>query len=187
MKTQLEIEQENFDMSLDKAKKDFYNDKSTGRLAETKGATNVLQQYKNALADELLEATNQAHNGKAVPRRIANKLIIVLEPEVIAHYTVNTLTNAVASESSLQSMVSSLSKILRREFFLSQAKEDDKQKFKFLKVMLENRSYSPQKKLSISTKLVEKYQKIDKNSVKQDFDKLALYCIEYLAQVKPID
>lgn len=186
MKTQLEIEQENFEMSLEKTRKEFYNDKSTGRLAETKGATNVLQHYKNALADELLAATEDAHNGKAVPRRIANKLIIALEPEVIAHYVVNSITNTASSEVNLQTIVVSLSKILRREFFLSQAKEDDKQKFKFLKVMLSNRSYSAQKKLTISTKLVEKYQKIDKNSVKQDFDKLALYCIEYLSRIMPI-
>lgn len=186
MKTQLEIEQENFEMSLDKARKEFYNDKSTGRLAETKGATNVLQHYKNALADELLAATDEAHNGKAVPRRIANKLIIALEPEVIAHYVVNSITNSTSSEVNLQTTVIQLSKILRREFFLSQAKKDDKQKFKFLTVMLSNRSYSPQKKLAISTKLVEKYQKIDKNSVKQDFDKLALYCIEYLSRVMPV-
>lgn len=186
MKTQLDIEQENFDISLARNTKDFYNDKSNGRLAETKGATSVLQYYKNFLADELMTATEQAHNGKAVPRRIANKLIIAIEPEVIAHYVVNSIVNSKSSESSLQSLVSNISQTLRKEFFLSQAKKEDKVKFKFLTTMLSNRTYSTQKKLMISKTLIDKYQKVDSNAIKQDFDKLALYCIEYLALVKPV-
>ena len=186
MKTQLDIEQENFDMSLNKAKKDFYNNKSSNRLTDTKGANNVLQFYKNNLADELYLATEKAHNGKAVPRRVANKLIIALNPEVVAHYVVNSLINCSSLEFSLQSLIVTVSQLLRKEFFLSVAKKDDKQKFKYLTVMLGNRTYSSHKKLLISQTLVDKYQNIEANIIKQDFDKLALYCIEYLSLVRPL-
>lgn len=186
LKTQLEIEKENFEMSLDKTLNTFYKDKKDSRLAETKGANNVLNYYKAFLADELIEATEKAHNGKAVPRRIANKLIIAIGAEVIAHYTVNLITNINSTDVSLQSMVLNLSQLLRKEFFLFKAKEDDKDKFKLLTAVLKNRTYSRQRKMMMSQTLIKKYQNIDKNAVRQDFDKLALYCIEYLAMVKPV-
>ena len=184
MKTQLEIEQENFDNGMNKALKEFHKDKSTGRLAETKGASQLIQHYKNALADELILATDKAHNGKAVPRRIANKLIIVLGAEQIAHFSVQTVLNTPSMKVPFNRLVNKLAETLKQEFVLSQAKKEDKTKFKFLTVMLQKRVYSGSKKMQISQQLVKKYQNIEHHKSLDDFKKLALYALEYLSEVR---
>lgn len=184
MKTQLEIEQENFDNGMVKTLKEFHNDKSTGRLAETKGASQLIQHYKNALADELILATDKAHNGKAVPRRIANKLIIVLGAEQIAHFSVQTVLNTPSMTVAFNKIVNKLAETLKQEFILSQAKAEDKKKFKYLTAMMDKRVYTGSRKLQIANQLVKKYQNIDHHRSLDDFKKLALYALEYLSNVK---
>jgi len=184
MKTQLEIEQENYDNGMTKTLKEFHNDKSKARLSETKGASQLIQHYKNVLADELMLATDKAHNGKAVPRRIANKLIIVLGAEQIAHFTVQTVLNTPSMTIPLNKLVNRLAETLKQEFMLAQAKEEDKKKFKFLTAMMAKRVYTGSRKLQIANQLVKKYQNLDYSRSLDDFKALALYSIEYLSEVR---
>jgi DNA-directed RNA polymerase len=184
MKTQLDIEQENYDNGMNKALKEFHNDKSKGRLSETKGASQLIQHYKNALADELILATEKAHNGKAVPRRIANKLIIILGAEQIAHFTVQAVLNTSSMTIAFNKIVNKLAETLKQEFVLSQAKDEDKKKFKYLTAMMAKRVYTGTRKLQIANQLVKKYQNVDHHKSLNDFKTLALYALEYLSEVR---
>lgn len=185
MKTQLDIEQENFMMSTEKITKEYYNGIQKGTLSDIKGSPQVLQHYKDILADELIKATEQAKNGKAVPRRVANQLIVVLGAEIIAHYTVNCVINSSGLRVGYPTMVARLSKTLQREFRLHEAKDDDKVRFKYLTTILKKRTHSNLTKLGIANDLIRKYQNFPKLKREQKFDTLALYCLEYLANVRP--
>lgn len=186
MKTQLDIEQENFLMSTEKLEKEYNESIQSGTLSSIKGSTQVLQHYKDILADELIKATGDAKNGKAVPRRVANQLIMVLGAEVVAHYSVNCIINVSGLNNPYASIVSKLSKTLQKEFRLHEAKKDDKDKFRFLTTILKKRSHSNIVKLGIAGDLIRKYQNFPKLKREQKFDTLALYCLEYLGHIKPV-
>jgi len=185
MKTQLEIEQENFLMSTEKLTKEYNESIQKGSLTGIKGSSQVLQHYKDILADELIKATEDAKLGKAVPRRVANQLIMILGAEVVAHYTVNTIINTSGLSVGYSGLVSKLSRTLQSEFRLHDAKKDDKERFRFLTTLLKKRTQSNLQKLDIAGDLIRKYQNFPKLKKDQKFDTLALYCLEYLAHIKP--
>ncbi len=185
MKTQLEIEQENFNMSTEKLTKEYNESIQNGSLSGVKGSTQVLQHYKDILADELIKATEDAKNGKAVPRRVANQLIMVLGAEVIAHYSVNCIVNVSGLNNPYSSIVAKLSKLLQKEFRLHDARKDDAGKFRFLTTILKKRTHSNERKLGIADDLIRKYQNFPKLKREQKFDTLALYCLEYLGHIQP--
>jgi len=186
MKTQLEIEAENFQRSTEKALKEYHNAIQKGDLANIKGSSQVLQHYRDILSDELIKATEDAKLGKAVPRRVANQLITVLGAEVVAHYTVTSVINTQGLYVVYPKLVRNLSNLLQKEFRLHEAKEDDSERFKFLTTILKKRSHNNAKKLTIANELIMKYQKFPKLKREAKFDTLALYCLEYLMQIKPM-
>lgn len=185
MKTQMDIEGENFMMSTEKLTKEYHESIQKGTLSGIKGSTQVLQHFKDILSDELIKATEEAKNGKAAPRRVANQLIMVLGAEVIAHYTVNCIVNVSGLNVPYASIVSKLSKTLRKEFRLHEAKDDDKENFKFITTLLKKKTHSNEVKLGIAGDLIRKYQNFPKLKREQKFDTLALYCLEYLAHIRP--
>lgn len=185
MKSQLEIEQENFLMSTEKITKEYNDNIQKASITGIKGSSQVLQHYKDILADELIKATDEAKNGKAAPRRVANQLILILGAEVIAHYTVNCIINVSGLSNTYASIVSKLSKTLQKEFRLHEAKKDDSKAFRFLTTLLKKRTRSNESKLGIANELVVKYQNFPKLKRMQKFDTLALYCLEYLAHIQP--
>lgn len=186
MKTQLDIEVENFNMSTSKLTKEYHECVQKGTLSDIKGSSQVLSHFKNVLADELIEATNEAKNGKAVPRRIANQLIMVLGAEVIAHYTVNTVVNTSGFSHKYSGLVGTLSKLLQKEFRLHEARTSDKENFRFITTLIKKRNQSNLIKLGIADDLIRKYQNFPRLKREQRFDSLALYCLEYLANISPM-
>ena len=191
MKTQLEIEAENFEISTAKALKEYHTAVHKGDLANLKGSAQVLQHYKGILADELIQATEDAKEGTAKPKRVANQLIMVLGAEVIAHYAISAVIEGNTTKSkrgfyTLASLVGKLSKTLRKEFRLHEAKAADKDRFKFMTSMLKKRTYSHGRKLDIANELIIKYQNFTKLERDKKFDALALYALEYLAAIKPV-
>jgi DNA-directed RNA polymerase len=185
MKTQLEIERENFLISQEKMEREFYKSVKGGDLENIKGASQVLQHYKDALADELLIATEKAKNGAATPRRVANQVIEVLGAEIVAHYSIKVIISLTGNKNKYSNYVSRLSKLLEREFLLHKSKEDSRERFKYLATLLKRRTYSTEKKLQTAEILVKRYQKLDAASLRQKFNSTAIYCFEYLAQLKP--
>ena len=92
----------------------------------------MLKHYKDILADELIQATEDAKLGKAKPKRVANQLIMVLGAEVVAHYTVSSIVNGQGLNVTLAKSVRELSKTLQKEFRLHEATEAEKDRFKYL-------------------------------------------------------
>jgi DNA-directed RNA polymerase len=185
MKTQLEIERENFMISTEKLEREFYKSSQNGSLDNVKGASQVLQHYKDALADELLIATEKAKNGKAMPRRVANQVIEVLGAEVVAHYTVKTIINLLGFKNKYSSAANQLALLLEKEFLLHKSKEDSRERFKFLQTVLKRRTYGTERKMQAASVLVHRYQKLGEIGMRQKFHSTALYCIEYISLVLP--
>jgi len=185
MKTQLEIEEENFMRSTEKLERNLVKNVQNGSLSDIKGASQVLQHFKDALADELNIATENVTKGKASPTRIANQLIYVMGAEVVAHYAVNSVIDNRGIRKKFSSTVADLGKRLQQEFRLHTAKNEDKVGFKYMTTMLKKRSYSANRKLEVANTLISKYQKLNKNSQAKQCDQLALFCLEYLAVLKP--
>ena len=185
MKTQLDIERENFMMSTEKLTKEYNESIQKGTLSSLTGSSQVLKHFKDILADELIKSTEAAKSGKAVPRRIANQLIMILGAEVVAHYTVNSIVNVVGVNATYANIVSSLSRTLQKEFRLHSAMKEDKVNFNFITALLKKKSHTNMVKLGIADDLIRKYQKFPKLKKEQKFDTLALYCLEYLAHIRP--
>ena len=186
MKTQLDIEEENFMRSTEKLEKNLVKNTQSGNLSDIKGASQVLQYFKDGLADELNYATKKVTKGKAAPSRIANQLIYVMGAEVIAHYAVNTVIDNRGIRQKFGTTVGELSIKLQREFRLHAAKKEDKTGFKYMINMLKKRSHSATRKLEIANTLISKYQKLSKGNQSKQCAQLALYCLEFLAVLKPV-
>lgn len=186
LKTQLEIEEENFMRSTLKLEKNLTKGVQNGSLSDIKGASQVLQYFKDSLADELNSATKKVTEGNAAPSRIANQLIYVMGAEVVAHYAVTEVIDTRGTRVKFGTTVGNLARRLQQEFRLHAAKKEDKTGFKYMTTMLKKRAYSSNRKLEIANTLISKYQKLNKNSQNKQFDTLALFCLEYLAVLKPM-
>lgn len=185
LKTQLEIEKENFNMSTIKVRNNLLKDIKSSRIGTTRGAPNILQYYKDALGDELYKATENEDNGKAVTRRVANQLIIALTPEVIAHYTVLEIINSSQKFRTLSSVVGSLAVHFKNEMRLLDARNDSHDSFRFMSITVRKRMHSRARQMSMAQQLITKYQNLPKEKSAKKYHTLALYAIEYLSLVAP--
>ena len=183
MKTQLDIENENLEIMITKGINELQTAKETGTVSELKQSGAVMSYYVGALANNLKLYSDQVLMGKAKIKALPAKMLVVLDPLVVAHYTVKSLVDSVGKKyTSIVSLAQKLAHYLEVEYKVSLLEEDTQKNFvKYI----QGTSYKNDRQFKITSGLLAKYHKdITKHDL--SFYKLASKCILMLSEVSPI-
>lgn len=183
MKTQLEIEEENLQIMITKGVNELQQAKDHGMVSEIKHTGAVIPYYVGTLANNLKLYSDQVLMGKAKIKALPAKMLTVLDPLVVAHYTVKTLIDSVGRKhTSLVTLSSKLSGYLHTEYKVSQMSEEKQGAFtKFI----QSTSYKNDRQFKITRDLLNKYHK-DIKADNLSFYKLASKVLVMLSEVQPI-
>ena len=184
MKTQIEIEEENLQIMIDKGTNNLYKDNESGRLGDTKGSHNILAYYTGELANILEAETLKSLEGTAKTKAVPHKILTMFDPVLVANFTVRSIL-ASREHTNYANMVSKLAVLLMREYKLMLGKKDREQFSRVLK-LLKKRVYFGERKRMVAVDLIAKYQTDVFKNIGINFEKLALYSIHALELVQPI-
>ena len=117
MKTQLEIENENLQIMITKGVNELNSAKETGTVSDLKSSGAVIPHYVGDLANALVMYSDIILSGRAKIKALPAKMLTVLDPLVVAHYTVKTIVDTAGSKRlSIVGIAKSLAAYLETEY-----------------------------------------------------------------------
>lgn len=185
MKTQIDIENENLQLMITKGMNDLLQAKETGTISDLKQSRAILPYYVGELANRLKLYSDEVLMGKAKVKALPAKMLTVLDPLVVAHYTTNTVINTMTKGTNFTSKVSHLAHMLETEYKVTLLQGKDEKLYKNFVRYIQGTNYKANRQFKITNTLLSKYHKeIGKNSF--SFYKLAAKAIQLLSECRPI-
>lgn len=187
MKTQIELEEENLQMMIDKATADFQKAKERGTLDEHVGAQKIVPWYVGELAAKLDQYKFEIMEGKAKRKAIPAKVLTVLSSEVVAHYIVRAvIVNIVSKNTVITSVARNAVQALDTEYRVSKLDNKDLKHRSNLQFMLKKSAYHGDRKLKLARNVIDKYHNDIIKDKDTNFMKLAVLALSMLAECQPI-
>lgn len=183
MVTQLDIENENLQIMLTKGINELQQAKETGTISNLKYSGAVVPYYVGGLANSLKLYSDQVLMGKAKIKALPAKMLTVLDPLVVSHYTVKCIVDSVGKKyTSIVSLSTKLAGYLNTEYRISLMEEDSQKSFS---QYIQQTGYKNDRQFKITRDLLDKYEKeITKTNL--SFYKLASKSILLLSEIQPI-
>ncbi len=183
MKTQIDIENENLQIMITKGINELQQAKETGTVSNLKYSGAVIPHYVGTLANNMKLYSDQVLMGKAKIKALPAKMLTVLDPLVVAHYTVKCLVDMVGKKyTSIVSIASKLAGYLDTEYRITLLEDDDQTQ---LASYIQASGYKNDRLIKVTRGLLDKYHKdISKNDL--SFYKLASKALLMLSEVQPI-
>lgn len=185
-RTQLDIENENLQIMITKGVNELQLAKEQGTVSDVKHTGAILPYYVGELAKALSIYSEQILMGKAKIKALPAKMLTVLDPLVVAHYTVKTVIDSIGSKStSIVALSTKLANYLDTEYKITLLDEkDDKAKNSFVQY-IQGTNYRNERQFKVTNSLLAKFHAdIAKN--KLSFYKLASKSIVLLSEMQPI-
>ena len=186
MKTQLDIENENLQIMITKGVNDLQLAKEHGTISDLKHSGAIIPYYVGELAKALNLYSEQILMGKAKIKALPAKMLTVLDPLVVAHYTVKTVVDSAGAKNiSIVSLSTKLSNYLETEYKITLLENKDEETKKSFISYIQNTNYRNERQFKVTNSLLTKYHgDISKN--KLSFYKLASKSILTLSEMQPI-
>ena len=182
-KTQLEIEEENLQIMITKGINELQQAKETGTVSDLKHSGAVIPYYVGGLANSLKLYSDQVLLGKAKIKPISAKMLTVLDPLVVAHYTVKSLVDSAGKKhTSIVAIGQRLAGFLATEYKVSLLDDDTHKSFVNY---IQGTSYKNERQFKVTNGILGKYHKAIASN-KLSFYKLASKAMIALSEVRPI-
>ncbi len=183
LKTQLEIEQENLQIMITKGVNELQQAKESGTVSDIKHSGAVMPYYVGGLANSLKLYSDQVLMGKAKIKALPAKMLTVLDPLVVAHYTVKALVDSAGKKhTSIVAIGQRLANFLQTEYKVSLLDEETHKGFVSY---IQGTSYKNERQFKVTNGVLAKYHKtIAANNL--SFYKLATKAIVALSDIRPI-
>ena len=186
MKTQLDIENENLQVMITKGINDLQTAKETGTVSDLKSSGAVMPHYIGELANALKMYSDAILMGKAKIKAIPAKMLTLLDPRVVAHYTVKAVVDTAGSKRlSLVHISRTLAAYLETEYKVQLLEEKDEEVKKKFVDYVQSTNYVNKRQIKITNDLLTKFHK-DISKKPLSFYMLASKAIVLLASTKPI-
>lgn len=186
MKTQLDIENENLQIMITKGINELQTAKEIGTVSELKASGAVMPYYVGDLANALKMYSDIILMGKAKIKALPAKMLGLLDPLVVAHYTVKAIIDSTGKKRiDIVSLARTLAGYLETEYKIQllEAKDSDK-KNSFVN-FIQSTNYSQTRQFKMTNDLMTKFHKdISKSNL--SFYKLASKAIVILSSTKPV-
>lgn len=188
LKTQIEIEEENRGMTQDKMYAAIEKAKKQGNLADLKSSQVVAGYYITELARRLSVYQAELLLGYARVKPIPAKLMLVVSPEIVAHYTVLSVINLMGRKGiSNINIYHLVGKQLELEYKLGQFKGRDKKDHKRFIKYINTSGHKGHRKVKITGDLLNKYHsEAIKGDMSLNFVQLAQVAVHILAETQPM-
>jgi len=183
MKRQIDIENENLQIMITKGINELQQAKETGTVSDLKHSGAVMPYYVGGLANNLNMYSYQVLSGKAKIKALPAKILTVLDPLVVAHYTVKALVDSTGGKyTSIVALSTRLANFLDMEYKVSLLDEDSQKNFvKYI----QGTSYKNERQVKVTKNILAKYHN-DITSSNLSFYKLASKAIVMLSEITPI-
>lgn len=157
--------------------------KETGTVSDIKHTGAIVPFYVGGLANNLKLYSDQVLMGKAKIKALPAKMLTVLDPIVVAHYTVKALVDSVGKKhTSIVSLATRLANFLETEYMVSKLDEDTHKSFVRY---IQGTSYKNDRQFKVTKGVLAKYHSdITDNNL--SFYKLASKAILMLSEITPI-
>ncbi len=183
MKTQLDIEHENLQVMITKGMNELETAKNTGMVSDLKSSGAVMPYYIGDLANALKVYSDCILMGRAKIKALPAKMLTLLDPRVVAHYTVKAVIDSAGSKHvSIVSIGRKLAGYLETEYKVQQLDEEKKDSFVNF---IQSTNYVGDRQFKITNDLLKKFHK-DVIKAELSFYKLASKAIVLLSGTKPI-
>ena len=167
MKTQLDIENENLQVMITKGINELQSAKDSGTVSDLKQSGAVMPHYIGDLANVLKLYSDSILLGKAKIKALPAKMLTILDPRVVAHYTVKSVVDSAGSKRiSIVSIAKSLASYLETEYKVQLlAEKNQEEKDNFVNY-IQSTNYVNKRQFKMTNSLLEKYHKdINKNNL----------------------
>ena len=183
LKTQLEIEQENLQIMITKGVNELQQAKQSGTVSDLKHSGAVVPYYVGGLANSLKLYSDQVLMGKAKIKALPAKMLTVLDPLVVAHYTVKALVDSAGKKhTNIVAIGQKLANYLQTEYKVSLMDEESHKSFVGF---IQGTSYKNDRQFKVTNGILLKYHAaIAKNTL--SFYKLATKALVALSDIRPI-
>ena len=186
MKTQLDIENENLQVMITKGINELQSAKDSGTVSDLKQSGAVMPHYIGDLANVLKLYSDSILLGKAKIKALPAKMLTILDPRVVAHYTVKAVVDSAGSRRiSIVSIAKSLASFLETEYKIQLLEEKSKEDKDNFVNYIQSTNYVNKRQFKMTNSLLEKYHK-DINKSNLSFYKLASKALVLLSSTKPI-
>lgn len=186
MKTQLDIENENLQLMITKGINELNQAKEIGTVSDLKQSGAVLPHYVGELANKLKIYSDMILMGRAKVKALPAKMLTVLDPAVVAHYTVRAVVDAIGTKNtSIVSIATRLANFLETEHKVQLLHDKDDQVGASFVKYIQGTSYKNERQFKVTNGLLSKYHKDIANN-RLSFYKLASKAIVVLSEVQPI-
>jgi len=187
VKTQIELEEENLQIMIDKATLDFNKATENGSLSDFKMSGKIIPWYVGELADKLDQYKYEILAGKAKRKAVPAKVLSVLDPVVVAHYVVTGVINTFGTKRpTITSIGSFIAKTLDTEYRLIKLEDKDKTSKNNLVKFVQGTSYKGARQMTVARDMITKYHTDVMKDKEVNFMKLAILAINVLAECQPI-
>lgn len=186
--TQLELESQNLDIIIQKTLSEVDKAALGKNVYSLKQSRNVVPYYVTELENRLNLYLAETLLGKAKVKPVPAKVLTLVSPLILAHFTVKTIINHIGAKNINSTAIYSLiTKQLEIEYNLNQLKTSDKDKFAKFKAYLEKSTYTGNRLDKITSDLMHKYHKdVISTDLTSSFMQVAQLAVYALAECQPI-
>lgn len=187
MKTQIELENENLQIMIDKASNDLQKANDQGTLSDFSLSNKVLPWYVGELAQRLEIYKQEILEGRAKRKAVPAKVLSVLDPVVVAHYTVKCVINSFGTKKpTILPVANKIANFLDTEYRMVTLGKTDKNSYKLMLNYIQGTAYTGDRQIKVTRDILSKYHKEVMNDKTINFTKLALLAITVLSECQPI-
>jgi DNA-directed RNA polymerase len=188
MKTQVEIEQENLEIIIQKTMNDISKAADSKNVSDLKQVNNIMPYYVSELADKLEVYQHTLLNGSAKVKPIPAKALTLVSIPLVAHYTVKTIINHIGSKmSTAMQIYTAIAKQLELEVSLAKLKVDDNKAHNFMVSYLKSSGHRGARLVKLSDDLMAKYHReVLARDLSHVFMQVAQVAVTLLAECQPI-
>lgn len=185
---QLEIEQQNLDIVINSSLNNISKAKQSKTISDLKQSRSIVPYYVDELETKLRTYTAEIMLGAAKVKPVPAKIMTLLPPIKVSHYTVKTVMNQVGSKiDSVTSMYQQIAKQLLLEYDMLLLEQQSPKDYDKMVNYIESSSYNGARKQKLTGDLLQKYHKdlISKN-MQHSMMQLAQVAITLLSECQPI-
>lgn len=188
MKTQVELEQENLEIIIQKTMNDINKASQTKNVSDLRQVNSIMPYYVTELADKLEVYQHTLLTGAAKVKPLPAKALTLLPIPLVAHYTVKTVINHIGSKmSTAMQIYTAIAKQLEVEVSMAKLKVADAANHNRLQSYLINSGHRGQRLVRLSDDLIAKYHRdVLSRDLSHILMQVAQISVAMLAECQPI-
>lgn len=185
MKTQKDIENENLQVMITKGINELLQAKENGTISELKQSGAILPYYVGELANKLKMYSDEVLMGRAKVKALPAKMLTILDPLVVSHYTANAMFSAIGRNTNFVKIAMMIGHALETEYKLILLEKKDEDLYKKFVNYIQGTNYKNNRQFKVTNSLLSKFHAdIAKNNL--SFYKLGAKALQLLTECQPI-